>query len=287
MTAAQAGTVSIAGRTLPRFGYGTMRLTGPRIWGPPADPEQAIAVLRRAIELGVRVIDTAWYYGLDVANELVARALSPYLDDLLIVTKLGATRTENGAWRSFVRPEQLREGNERDRRILGLDTIPVTHLRWADGAGEAVDGVRFADAFETMLELKSEGKIGEIGLSNVTVPQLAYALGLANVATVSNLYSLTDRSSQDVLDRCTAEGIPFLPFFPLAVGKAGLNQVVAEIASEPAVTGTQVALAWLLAKSPIMLPIPGTSSVAHLEENVEAAGLRLPADALAKLDAAV
>jgi pyridoxine 4-dehydrogenase len=286
MTAEQAGTITIAGRTVPRFGYGTMRLTGPRIWGPPADPDQAVAVLRRAIELGVRVIDTAWYYGLDVANALVARALQPYLDDLVIVTKLGATRTDNGGWRTFVRADQLRAGNERDRRVLGIDTIPVTHLRWADGAGDEVDGVRFADALETMLELRSEGKIGQIGLSNVTLEQLGYALGQTTIGSVSNLYSLNDRSGQTVLDRCTAEGIPFLPFFPLAVGKAALNEAVTQIAAEPAVTGTQVALAWLLAASPVMLPIPGTSSVAHLEENVESAALRLPADALAMLDAA-
>jgi aryl-alcohol dehydrogenase-like predicted oxidoreductase len=188
-----------------------MRLTGPRIWGPPADPEQAVAVLRRAVELGVRVIDTAWYYGQDVANELIARALQPYLDDVLIVTKLGATRTENGAWRTGVHADQLREGNERDRRVLGLDTIGVTHLRWAEAGADDIDGVRFADALETMLELKAEGKIAEIGLSNVSVEQLDYALGRTTIATVSNLYSLNDRSGQVVLDRCTAEGIAVLP----------------------------------------------------------------------------
>jgi aryl-alcohol dehydrogenase-like predicted oxidoreductase len=241
-------------------------------------------VLRRAVELGVRVIDTAWYYGDDVANGLIARALHPYPDDLVIVTKLGATRTENGGWRPGVRADQLREGNERDRRVLGLDAIQLSHLRWGDG--DEVDGVRFADALDTMLELQSEGKINQIGLSNVTVEQFDFALARTRIGSVSNLYSLTDRSGQSVLDRCTAEGIPFLPFFPLAVGKAASIDVVAEIAAEPAVSGTQVALAWLLAKSPVMLPIPGTSSVAHLEENVEAAGLRLEADALARLDAA-
>jgi pyridoxine 4-dehydrogenase len=284
MTAERAGTIEIAGRTVPRFGYGTMRLTGPKIWGPPADPEQAVAVLRRALELGVRVIDTAWYYGQDVANGLVASALRPYPDDLVIVTKLGATRTENGAWRPGVRADQLRAGNERDLRVLGLDAVRLTHLRWGDG--DEVDGVRFAEALETMLELQTEGKIERIGLSNVTVAQLDYALGRTQIGSVSNLYSLNDRSGQHVLDRCTAEGIPFLPFFPLAIGKAASNDVVAEIAAEPAVSGTQVALAWLLAKSPVMLPIPGTSSVAHLEENVEAAGVELDADAMARLDAA-
>jgi pyridoxine 4-dehydrogenase len=284
MTAERAGTIEIAGLTVPRFGYGTMRLTGPKIWGPPADPPQAVAVLRRAVELGVRVIDTAWYYGDDVANGLVASALQPYPDDLVIVTKLGATRTENGGWRPGVRAEQLREGNERDRRVLGLDAVQLTHLRWGDG--EEVDGVRFADALDTMLELQSEGKIKQIGLSNVTVEQFDFALARTRIGSVSNLYSVTDRGGQGVLDRCTAEGIPFLPFFPLAVGKAASNDVVAEIAAEPTVSGTQVVLAWLLAKSPVMLPIPGTSSVAHLEENVEAAGLRLPADALDRLDAA-
>jgi pyridoxine 4-dehydrogenase len=284
MTAERAGTIDIAGKSVPRFGYGTMRLTGPKIWGPPADPDQAVAVLRRAIELGVRVFDTAWYYGQDVTNGLIARALQPYLDDLVIVTKLGATRTETGAWRSGVRAEQLRAGNERDRRVLGLDAVQLTHLRWGDG--DEVDGVRFADALETMLELQAEGKIKHIGLSNVTVEQLDEAMRRTPIGSVSNLYSLNDRSGQGVLDRCTADGIPFLPFFPLAVGKAASNDVVAQIATEPAVSSTQVALAWLLAKSPVMLPIPGTSSVAHLEENVEAAGIELVADALARLDAA-
>jgi pyridoxine 4-dehydrogenase len=285
MSAADAGTIEMAGATLPRFGYGTMRLTGPRIWGPPADPEQAIAVLRRAVELGVRVIDTAWYYGMDVANELVARALQPYTADLVIVTKLGGERTETGGWRTGLRAEQLRAGNEHDRRVLRLDTIPVTQLRWADGAGEEIDGVTFGAALETMLELKAAGKIANIGLSNVTIAQLGYALGQTPIATVSNVYSLGKRSGQDVLDRCTELGIPFLPFFPLAVGKAASNEVVADVAAELSVTGTQVVLAWLLAASSVMVPIPGTSSVTHLEENLGAAGLALPAGALARLDA--
>ncbi len=287
MDAADAGLITIAGHTIPRFGYGTMRLTGPRIWGPPADPEQAIAVLRRAVELGVRVIDTAWYYGLDVANGLLKEALHPYPDDLVIVTKLGAVRSETGEWLPGVRADQLRAGNERDRRILQLDAVPLTHLRWANSDSDEVDGVRFADALDTMLELQADGKIERIGLSNVSVEQLDYTLGRTSVASVSNLYSVTDRSCQPVLDRCTAEAIPFLPFFPLAIGKAGSNDVVAELAAELDVSGSQLALAWLLTRSPIMLPIPGTSSVTHLEENVGAASLRLPADVLARLDAAI
>lgn len=282
MNAADAGSLSLAGRNVSRLGYGTMRLPGPHIWGPPADRDEAIHVLRRAIDLGVRVLDTAWYYGLDIANELVAAALRPYPDDLVIVTKLGGARHEDGSWYSDVTAAGLRAGCERDLRVLGLDAIPVTHLRWS-GRDEAVP---FEEALGTLLDLQREGKIEQIGLSNVTLEQLDSALALTPIATVSNPYSLWARDDEPVLDRCARAGIAYLPFFPLAAGALERQQVVASIAREFNATPAQVALVWLLARSPVMLPIPGTGSVAHVEENVAAASLRLPAEALRRLEAA-
>jgi pyridoxine 4-dehydrogenase len=281
MNAADAGALSLAGRAVPRMGYGTMRLPGPRIWGPPPDRDEAIRLLRRAVDLGVRVLDTAWYYGLDIANELVAAALRPYPADLVIVTKLGGARRADGSWYSDVSAAGLRAGCERDLRVLGLDAIPVTHLRWS-GRDEAVP---FEEALGTLLDLQREGKIEQIGLSNVTLEQLESALALTPIATVSNPYSLWVREDEPTLERCAQAGIAYLPFFPLAAGASERQQLVAAIAAEFGATPAQVALAWLLARSPVMLPIPGTGSVAHLEENVAAAALRLPTEALARLEA--
>jgi pyridoxine 4-dehydrogenase len=286
-----AGTVRLADLDVPRMGYGAMRLPGSGVWGPPADRAEAIAVLRRAVELGVRLIDTAWYYGLDVANELIAEALRPYPDDLILVTKLGGARRDDGSWYAAVSDADLRAGCERDLRVLGLDSIPVVHLRWmGDGAG---GGVSFADALGTMLDLRAEGKIQRIGLSNVTLDQLEQALAVTEVATVSNQYGLGRRDDQPVLDRCTAAGIPYLPFFPLvtagAAGAGAAGEVagdgrLAAVAGRHGASPAQAALAWLLARSPVMLPIPGTSRVAHLEENIAAAALRLTDADLALLD---
>jgi len=268
------------------MGYGTMRLTGPRIFGPPADRDEAVRVLRRAVELGVRVVDTAWYYGPYVADEILAEALHPYPDDLVIVTKLGGARRDDGSWYSALSPEQLRAGCEHDLRLLKLDAIPVTHLRWMPNADAA-----FADALGALLDLRREGKIEHIGVSNVDLPQLELALRETRVATVSNAYSVLDRTHEDLVARCEAEGVPFLPFFPLGAspvrsgaGVAGTGPID-ETAGRLGATQTQVALAWLLARSPVMLPIPGTSRVAHVEENIAAAELRLPDDDLRALDA--
>jgi pyridoxine 4-dehydrogenase len=277
-----AGTVRLADRDVPRMGYGAMRLPGPGVWGPPRDRAEALAVLRRAVELGVRVIDTAWYYGMDVANELIAEALRPYPADLILVTKLGGARRDDGSWYAAVRDDELRAGCERDLRVLGLDSIPVAHLRWMEG--EAAGGVSFADALGTMLDLRAEGKIQRIGLSNVTLDQLEQALTVTEVATVSNQYGLGQRDDQPVLDRCTAAGIPYLPFFPLLAGGGTDDDRLAAVAKRHGVSPAQAALAWLLARSPVMLPIPGTSRVAHLEENIAAAALRLADDDLALLD---
>jgi pyridoxine 4-dehydrogenase len=286
MVAESAGYVTLAGQPVPRLGYGTMRLTGPRIFGPPADRDEAVRVLRRAVELGVRLIDTAWYYGPYVANKILAEALHPYPDDLVIVTKLGGARREDGSWYSALTADELRAGVEHDLRLLKLDAVPVTHLRWMPSE------VAFDDALGTMIELQREGKIRAIGLSNVELPQLETALRATPLATVSNAYSVVDRGHDELVRRCEAEGIPFLPFFPLGASPvrsgAGVaaTDVVTEVAERIGASATQVALAWLLGRSPIMLPIPGTSRVAHLEENVAAAELKLDDDDRRALDAA-
>jgi aryl-alcohol dehydrogenase-like predicted oxidoreductase len=285
-TATDAGTVHLAGREVPRMGFGAMRLPGPGVWGPPPDREQAIAVCRRAVELGARVIDTAWYYGTpdeDVANEVLAEALRPYPEDLVFVTKLGGRRTDDAGWPAL-RPEQLREGCERDLWVLGPEQVPVVHLRWI-GEGSP-DAVPFADALGTMLELRDEGKIGAIGLSNVDVDQIRTAGRLTEVATVSNAYSPLQRDDEAVVEHCDAAGIPYLPFFPLAIGAVADPGAVADVAGEVGAAPAQVALAWLLHRSPWMLPIPGTGDPSHLEENVAAGSLQLPDESLTRLDAA-
>ncbi|MGI8552751.1 MAG: aldo/keto reductase [Dehalococcoidia bacterium] len=276
MSIAGAGTVQLGDLSVPRFGYGTMRLPGPGIWGPPADRDEAIRVLRRAVELGVRVLDTAWYYGWDIANELVAAALQPYPDDLVLVTKLGGARRGDGSWYSDLSPAGLRAGCERDLRVLGVDSIPVTHLRWS---GRDADE-HFEQALQTMLDLQREGRIQRIGLSNVSVAQLDQALRRTAIVSVSNPFSLTQRTDESTLERCEREGIAYLPFFPLAAGAIGRQEDVEAVARQLGLTPVQIALAWLLARSPFVLPIPGTSSVAHLEENIASADIRIPAESL-------
>jgi pyridoxine 4-dehydrogenase len=283
MTTEAAGTIAIGDLTVPRFGYGTMRLTGPGIWGPPTDHDEAVRVLRRAVELGVRVIDSAWYYGPEAAHRLVREALSPYPDDLVLVTKLGGARREDKSWYSALSPALLREGCERDLALLGLESIPVTHLRWMDGESET----SFDDSVATMIELQQEGKIERIGLSNVTLEQLEAAMAEVEIVTVSNLYSVGQRADDPVLQRCTDAGVAYLPFFPLAMGKVGRESVVAAVAERLDTTASVVALAWLLQRSPVMLPIPGTSKVGHLEENLSAVDLVLSAQDLAELDGTV
>ena len=284
MTVSAAGTVELAGHVVPRLGYGTMRLTGPRVFGPPADPEEARRVLRRAVDAGVRVLDTAWYYGPDVANELLAEALHPYPEDLVIVTKLGGARGPDASWRPAITPEELRAGAEEDLRQLRLDSVPVAHLRWMENPD-----VGFEEALDAMIGIVADGLVRQVGLSNVDADQLDLALQRTAVATVSNSYSVLDRGSEAVVERCAREGIPFLPFFPLGASPAGPSAVARDerltaIADAAGASRIQVALAWLLHRSPVLVPIPGTSSLAHLEENLAAAGLRLPPEALAELD---
>jgi aryl-alcohol dehydrogenase-like predicted oxidoreductase len=278
-----AGTATIGDLTVPRFGYGAMRLTGPGIWGPPVDRDECIRTVRRAYELGVRVIDCSWYYGPEHSHSVIRDALWPYPDDLVLVSKLGAWREHDRSWHPALDREQLHAGNQRDLELLGLDSVPVTHLRWMPEDNP----VPFEDALATMVELRDQGKIQRIGLSNIDLEQLDLARKEIEVVTVSNLYSVGQRRDDAVVDRCTEAGIAYLPFFPLAMGKVGRETVVASVAERLGTTASVVALAWLLQRSPVMLPIPGTSKVGHLEENVSATQLTLSAADLAELDGTV
>jgi len=280
-TAAASGTFAIAGELeVHRLGFGAMRLTGPNITGPPADVEKAKAVLRRAVELGVDHVDTADAYGPDVSEELIAEALHPYPDGLVVATKGGLVRTQPGGdWPKDGRPEHLRAACEGSLRRLRLEQIPVYYLHRPDPE------VPYEESVGALKELKDEGKIRHVAVSNVSLELLATARTIVDIALVQNQYSLTDRRAQDVLDACAQAGIGFVPWAPLDAGALDPTGPVAAIARDHDATPMQVAMAWLLHTSPVMLPIPGTSSLDHLEENVAAAELALDADEVAALDA--
>jgi len=266
-----SGTFRLGGDTeVTRLGFGAMQLTGPGVWGDPKDPEEAVRVLRRAVELGVDFMDTADSYGPFVSEMLIRRALHPYPEGLVIATKAGLTRHGPGIWRPLGRPEYLRQQCELSLRHLGLERIELYQLHRIDRK------VPLEEQLGELVALQQEGKIGHIGLSNVTVEQLREARQHAAIATVQNLYNLSDRSAEDVLDACEEESIGFIPWFPLATGGlANSGGPLDRIAHELDATPAQLAIAWLLKRSAVMLPIPGTSSVAHLEENLAAAGLEL------------
>jgi pyridoxine 4-dehydrogenase len=269
-TAAAAGTITIGGDlTVNRLGFGAMRITGRGIWGEPPDLDEAKAVLRRAIELDVNFIDTADSYGPEVSENLIAEALSPYPDDLVIATKGGLERPGPGRWPANGRPDHLKEACDGSLRRLRLEQIAVYQLHRPDRS------VPFGESIGALLELQREGKIRHIGLSNVSAQQLREAQRLTPIASVQNRYNLADRESDPVLDVCEQEQLAFLPWAPIQDHE---SKVVREMAQRHGATAHQVALAWLLARSPAMVPIPGTGSVAHLEENVAAAGLDLSAD---------
>jgi pyridoxine 4-dehydrogenase len=269
LPAAAAGEVSLGGeRAARRLGFGAMRLTGEGIWGPPKDPAAALAVLRRAVELGVNFIDTADSYGPNVSEELIAKALSPYPKDLVIATKGGWNRPGPDQWTHDASPEHLRKAVEGSLRRLRLDRIDVYQLHTPDPA------VSFDLSVETLARLREEGKIRLIGLSNVTQEHVERARKIVPIVSVQNRYSFGDREWDYLVDYCERSRIAFIPWFPLAAGKVA-GAVLERIAKAHRRTAKQVALAWLLKRSPVMLPIPGTSSVKHLEENVEAASLRL------------
>jgi pyridoxine 4-dehydrogenase len=253
-----------------RLGFGAMRITGEGIWGPPDDPEEAKRLLRRVLDVGVNLIDTADSYGPEVSENLIAEALHPYPDGLVIATKGGMRRTGPGAWPRDARPERLKRCCEDSLRRLRLERIDLYQLHAPD------PNVPFEDSVGALKELQDEGKIRHVGISNVSLEQLGRARGLADVVTVQNRYNLTDRSSEPVLDACDEAEIGFIPWFPLAVGSlAEAGGALEEVAHAHDATPAQVALAWLLARSPVMLPIPGTGSIEHLEENVEAVELTL------------
>ncbi len=280
VTAALAGTIDVGG-DLPvnRFGFGAMRLTGPGIWGEPADPEESKRVLRRAVELGINVIDTADSYGPEVSERLIAEALYPYPDDLVIATKGGLVRPGPSRWVPDGRPEHLRAACEGSLKRLRVDRIDVYQFHRPDPK------VPFEESVGELVRLKEEGKIRHIGLSNVTVEHLERAQKLTPIVSVQNRYSLMDRTSESVLLACSGDQIAFIPWNPLEVGELSrAGGIVAEIAERNGATPGQIALAWLLAHSPVMLPIPGTSKVAHLEENIGAVALELAPAELAQLD---
>jgi len=273
-----AGALQLGDLKVKRLGFGAMRLCGPGIWGEPEDPKAAEAVLRQVVEVGINLIDTADAYGPEVNERQISSALYPYPDDLVIATKGGLVRPGPGRWQTKGRPQHLREACEGSLRRLKVDTIDVYQFHRPDSR------VPFEDSVWALAELRDEGKIRHVGLSNVGVRELVMALDIVPIVSVQNRYNLTDRSSEAVIETCEREGIAFIPWFPLATGKlARPGGDLDEIATRHDATPAQVALAWLLAKSPVMLPIPGTSSVEHLEENVAATELRLSEEEVATL----
>jgi pyridoxine 4-dehydrogenase len=277
--ASAAGTLTLGGDLeVRRLGFGAMRITGEGIWGPPADREEAKAVLRRALELGVNFIDTADSYGPEVSEELIAEALHPYPGGLVIATKGGLTRPGPGRWEPDGRPEHLREACEGSLRRLRLERIDLYQLHTVDRR------VPLEDSVGALADLRDEGKIARVGLSNVDNVELERAREIVPVVSVQNRYSVADRDSDPVLDRCEREGLAFIPWGPLrAIGRDGKG-VIGRVADAHDASEPQVALAWLLARSPAMLPIPGTASVEHLEENA-AAALRLTEEEFTELAA--
>jgi pyridoxine 4-dehydrogenase len=284
-----AGTFPLGARAVRRIGFGAMQLPGPGVLGPPRDRAQAIAVVRRAVELGVDHIDTAQYYGPEVANRLLREALHPFPEALALVSKVGEVRDERGAWLPAGRPEQLRTGVLDNLRTLGVDRLHAANLRLADTtAGEPEVG--FDEQLDAMIAIRQEGLIGGVGLSNVSLDQLLYAVRRTEIVCVQNPLNVVDRSSMPLLQACQQRGIAFVPFYPLGSASAGSNPPLAHpdvvaTARRLGATPAQVALAWLLALAPNTLLIPGTATLAHLEENLAAGSISLDDHALTTLNA--
>lgn len=276
-----SGTFTIGERTVHRLGFGTMRLTGPGIWGEPVDRDQCVAVVRRAVELGVDLIDTADSYGPAVSEDIIREALYPYPSHVLIASKAGLVRTGPGAWFPVGRPRYLRQQAEMSLRRLRLDCIPLFQLHRVD------EQVPLTDSLGALIELRDEGKIEAIGLSEVGIAEIEQARAITPIATVQNLYNLVHRRSDPVVDYCASNGIGFIPWYPIGSGRlAATDGRLDHLLRAADGTPAQVALAWLLARSEVILPIPGTSQVSHLEENVRAAQITLTDDQVAELTAA-
>ena len=274
--------------TVNRLGYGTMRLTGPEIWGEPADRPQALEILKTAVKNGVNFIDTADYYGEDVTNRLIVEALHPYPDDLVICTKVGSARKPDKSWIPYARPENLRASIENNLKTLQQEQIQMVHFRVMPGIP-----VPFAESMGAMFEMQREGKIQHVGVSNVTPAELTAAMQMGAVASVENMYSYAQRTTVndkygetrggEVLPLCEQHGIAFVPFFSLVHGLSDAGDKLTELARQRGVSEAQLNIAWLLHKSPVLLPIPGTSSLAHLRENLAAADIELSAQEMAGL----
>jgi pyridoxine 4-dehydrogenase len=270
LDAGLAGTIELGrGRRVNRFGFGAMRITGPGIWGEPRDPDEARRVLRRALEVGVELIDTAHAYGPEVSERLIGEALHPYPDELVIATKTGLQRSGPDAWWPDGRPETIRRDCERSLTLLRCERIDLLQLHRVDPR------VPIEESLGAMAALRVEGKVDMIGVSNVSIEELERARAITDIVSVQNRYSLGDRESEDVLAICERDGIAFLPWRPLGAGSLTRASELDDVAAAHGATAAQVAIAWLLQRSPAILPIPGTSSVAHFEENVAAAGLEL------------
>jgi aryl-alcohol dehydrogenase-like predicted oxidoreductase len=280
---APGGTLRLAeDLVISRMGFGAMQLAGPGVFGPPRDRDQALAVLREAVNLGVTHIDTSDFYGPFVVNELIRQALYPYPADLRIVTKVGARRGQDGSWRPALEPDDIKAAVRENLEHLGVDALDVVNLRLsAHGTGQEP----VAEPFGALAELQKEGLVRYLGLSEATDAQLTEAQGIAPVVTVQNLYNVADRHDDAIVDRCAAEGIAYAAYFPLGGFTPLQSATLDDVAGRLGASAHQVALAWLLQRSPAMALIPGTSSVAHLRENIAAADLALPPDAVAELDA--
>lgn len=286
-------TIKLGDFVVQRLGFGAMRLPGKDVWGDPDDPAAARALCKRVVELGINFIDSSWYYGPHVANRLIREALHPYPADLVIASKLGGKRTADKGWAPFSRPEELREGCEHDLRELGRDVLDVVHFRYIGAPG----AVPFAESLDAMIDLKKQGKIRHLGLSNVNAQQLALALEKTPIVSVQNLFNIKGGKGalarathaevadpEAVLAACEERNIAYLPFFPLFAGGLGTTlPLMSAAADKYRATPAQIAIAWLLARSPVMLPIPGTSSIAHLEENWKAKNIHLTQEEVAAI----
>lgn len=276
------GSWTLGDRQVSRFGYGAMQLAGPWVMGPPRDHDQAIAVLRESVASGITHIDTAETYGPRIVDELIREALHPYPEQLLVATKVGGRRDAQGGWPSARTPDELRRQVDDNLALLGLDALGLVHLRLGDADGPVSE--RIAPAFETLVDLQQQGVIRHLGVSNATTDQVAEAQSIAPIVSVQNMYNLANRHDDDLIDRLAGEGIAYVPFFPLGGFTPVQADALTAVAERLGATRMAVALAWLLQRSPNVLLIPGTSSVAHLRENIAGAGIVLSERDVAELD---